>query len=145
MKIVLQRCTRASVRVENENVGEIAQGLVLFVAIERDDDLNTAAILARKIVALRIFDNDEGKFDRSVRDVNGAILAISNFTLCGATKKGTRPDFGTAAAPNEARELMQGFVTLLQEHGVETQCGRFGAHMKVDVENDGPVTMILTA
>ena len=145
MKIVLQRCTRANVRVENEIVGQIARGLVLFVAIERDDNLEKAAQLARKIVALRIFDNEAGKFDRSVRDVGGAILAISNFTLCGATKKGTRPDFGSAAAPNEARELMQGFVTLLQEQGVETQCGRFGAHMEVDVQNDGPVTMILTA
>ena len=145
MKIVLQRCTRASVTVENEIVGEIAHGLVLFVAIERDDNLDKAAQLARKIVALRVFDNEAGKFDRSVRDVSGKILVISNFTLCGATKKGTRPDFGTAAPPEIARELMESFVTLLQEQDVETQVGRFGAQMDVAVENDGPVTMILTA
>lgn len=143
MKIVLQRCHRARVRVEGETSGEIARGFALFVGIEGGDNEDAAACMARKIVALRVFDNALGRFDLSLRDVQGAILAIPNFTLCGSARKGTRPDFSSSAPPLEALALFNRFVTLLREHLIEVQTGQFGAHMDVYVENDGPVTLIL--
>ncbi len=143
MKIVLQRCSGARVDVEGETVGEIGRGLVVFVGVEAGDDETAAARLARKIVALRVFDNAEGKFDLSVHDVGGAILAIPNFTLCGDARKGTRPDFASSAASADALFLFNRFVTLLREQNIDVQTGRFGAHMDVRVENDGPVTLIL--
>ncbi len=143
MKIVIQRCRSARVEVEGEVVGQITRGLALFVGIEDSDDESAAAKMARKIVALRIFDNDEGRFDRSVSDVGGALLAISNFTLCGQTQKGARPNFGSAAKPETARALFGRFVTLLREQNVAVECGVFGADMTVFVENDGPVTLVL--
>lgn len=143
MKIVIQRCLAARVEVEGEIVGQIAQGLAIFVGIEDGDDNRKLAQMARKIVALRIFDNDEGRFDRSLVDIGGAILAISNFTLCGQTQKGARPNFGGAAKPAFAQPAFDYFVTLLRAHNVVVETGTFGAHMKVLVENDGPVTMVL--
>jgi D-tyrosyl-tRNA(Tyr) deacylase len=145
MKIVIQRCSAARVEVDAQVVGEVARGLVAFVGVEEGDDENCAAKLARKIAALRVFDNSEGRFDLAVRDVNGAVLAISNFTLCGETRKGTRPNWGSAAKPEAARRLFDCFVTLLSDQGVPVQTGVFGAAMRVYVDNDGPVTMILTA
>ena len=143
MKIVIQRCTAAHVEVGGETVGEIGPGLALFVGIEEGDDESELAQMARKIVALRIFDNDEGRFDRSLLDIDGAVLAISNFTLCGQTSKGARPNFSSAAKPAFAQSAFDRFVTLLRDANVEVETGSFGAHMKVCVENDGPVTLIL--
>ncbi len=143
MKIVIQRCQSARVEVEGEVVGQIAQGLAIFVGIEDGDEESELAKMARKIVALRIFDNDEGRFDLSVIDIGGEILAISNFTLCGQTSKGARPNFSGAAKPAFAQPAFEHFVTLLCAHNVAVQTGTFGAHMKVQVENDGPVTMVL--
>lgn len=143
MKIVLQRCHRASVVVEGETIGEIGRGLAVFIGIEDGDDEEAAARLARKIVALRVFDNAQGRFDLSVRDIGASVLAIPNFTLCGDARKGTRPDFSSSAPSEEALALFNRFVTLLREQNIVVGTGRFGAHMDVQVENDGPVTLIL--
>lgn len=143
MKIVIQRCFQARVEVEGEVVGLIARGLTVFVGVENGDDESQAEKMARKIVALRIFDNDEGRFDRSLLDLGGQVLAISNFTLCGETKKGARPNFSGAAKPDAANALFTRFVTLLRAQNIVVESGIFGADMKVWVENDGPVTLIL--
>lgn len=143
MKAVVQRCRAASVRVEDEVVGEIDFGLTVFLAaLEGDNDAN-AKKMASKVAALRIFSNEEGKFDLSVQDVGGAVLVVSNFTLAGETKKGNRPSFASAARPEQATELVDLFATLLAAQNIRIATGRFGAHMKVAVENDGPVTILL--
>ncbi len=147
MKIVIQRCLAARVEVEGEIVGEIARGLAVFVGVEEGDGEAQAeaqaAKMARKIIGLRIFDNHEGRFDLSLLDVGGQVLAISNFTLCGDARKGTRPSFSGAAKPDSANAIFARFVTLLREQNVVVASGVFGADMKVTIENDGPVTMIL--
>lgn len=143
MKAVIQRCQRASVEVEGVIVGEIEQGLAIFLGVGATDDESCAARLAHKIVGLRIFDNAEGKFDLALRDVDGAALVISNFTLYGDARKGTRPNFSAAAPPALANQLYERFVTLLGEQNIPVQTGVFGAHMRVLVENDGPVTVLL--
>lgn len=143
MKAVIQRCNEARVEVDGEIVGQIGQGLAIFLGVAEGDDEACAARMAQKIAGLRIFDNPEGRFDLSVRDVGGSALVISNFTLCGDARKGTRPNFSGAAAPDTARALFDRFVTLLCETGVPTQTGQFAAHMTVHVANDGPVTLVL--
>jgi D-tyrosyl-tRNA(Tyr) deacylase len=143
MKAVIQRCTAAHVEVDGEVVGRIGPGLVIFLGVGPEDDEAVAAKMARKVAGLRIFDNEEGKFDRSLQDVKGAALVISNFTLYGDARKGTRPNFGGAARPEKAQALYERFVTLLQEQDVDVQTGTFAAAMKVCVENDGPVTLVL--
>jgi D-tyrosyl-tRNA(Tyr) deacylase len=143
MKAVIQRCTAARVEVDGEVVGNIGPGLAIFLGVGPEDDEAVAAKLARKVASLRIFDNEEGKFDRSLQDVKGAALVISNFTLYGDARKGTRPNFGGAARPEKAQALYECFVTLLQEQDVEVQTGTFAAAMKVCVDNDGPVTLVL--
>jgi len=143
MKIVIQRCLRASVRVEGEVVGQIENGLAILVGVATGDNEAIAARMAQKIAALRIFDNAEGKFDLSLRDVAGSALVISNFTLCGDARKGARPNFSAAASPESARLLFDRFVTLLRETGTPVETGIFAAHMIVEIENDGPVTLIL--
>ena len=143
MKVVLQRCLSSRVEVESKVVGAIERGLTVFVGVEEGDTEAQAEKMARKIVGLRIFDNDEGRFDRSLHDIAGAVLAVSNFTLCGDARKGTRPSFSGAAKPDNANAIFTRFVTLLREQNVVVQTGVFGAEMKVFVENDGPVTMIL--
>ena len=143
MKAIIQRCTSARVEVEGRVVGEIEHGLVVFLGVAAGDDENAAARLSRKIAALRIFDDEAGRFDLSARDVGGAILVISNFTVCGDARKGARPNFGKAAPPQEANRLYQRFVTLLREQNIPVQTGVFGASMQVWVVNDGPVSLIL--
>ncbi len=143
MKAVIQRVLSARVEVDGQIVGEIARGLVVFVGVGGDDTEANAVKLAAKIAALRIFSDDEGRFNYSVRDVSGAVLLISNFTLCGDARKGNRPSFTSAAAPNVAERLYQRLATLLREKEVPVQTGSFGADMRVFVENDGPVTMML--
>ena len=143
MKAVIQRCHRASVTVDGEIVGEIGEGLTVFLGVEQNDTEACARRLAEKIAKLRIFSDEEGRFNHSVRDVNGGILVISNFTLCGDARKGNRPNFMAAAAPDEANRLYESFVTLLQQQEITVQCGVFGAAMTVDVSNSGPVTLIV--
>ncbi|HVF11022.1 MAG TPA: D-aminoacyl-tRNA deacylase [Abditibacteriaceae bacterium] len=143
MKAVIQRCHGAQVEVEGNVVGQIGHGLVVFLGVAEGDDEAVAARLAQKIATLRIFDDAAGKFAFSVRDKSGAVLVISNFTVCGDARKGTRPDF-TAAAPSAvADHLYNRFVKLLAEQEVIVQTGVFGAAMRVQVANDGPVTVIL--
>ena len=124
-------------------MGAIGPGLAVFLGIAKGDDLAAAEKLARKIAALRIFNDEGGKFNHSLLDIGGGALVISNFTLCGEAKKGTRPNFTQAAPPGEANQLYEAFVTLLRGQNVPVETGVFAAMMNVSVENDGPVTIIL--
>lgn len=143
MKAVLQRCKAARVEVDGKVVGQISQGLTIFLGVASGDDESCAAKLASKVLGLRIFDDADGKFNFSVKDVGGEVLVVSNFTLCGDARKGTRPSFSSAAPPDLANALYERFVTLIRESGVKVATGIFAATMQVHVENDGPVTMIL--
>jgi D-tyrosyl-tRNA(Tyr) deacylase len=145
MKLLIQRCQTAQVLVDGEVIGAISHGLTLFLGVAEGDTLEAAKKLAAKVASLRIFSNDAGKFDLSIREVGGAILLISNFTLCGDARKGARPNFSAAARPEAAQVLVDSFATLLREQGLEVATGRFGADMKVSVENDGPVSLVLEA
>ena len=144
MRVLLQRVAHASVVVEGETVGAIEQGYLLLVGVGHDDTQATAGKLAKKIVNLRLFPNDAGKFDRSLIDVGGAVLVVSQFTLMGNAKKGNRPSFIDAAPPEAASPLCDFFVEALRGQGVgRVETGRFGAHMDVTLCNDGPVTLWL--
>ena len=145
MRIVLQRVTDASVTVDDIEVGRIGLGLVLLVGIGPDDGKEQAMTLAEKCAVLRIFDDDEGKMNRSILDVGGEVLAVSQFTLYGDTRKGRRPSFTSAASPDIAEPLFNRFVDMLKDMGIRTATGRFGARMRVKIVNDGPVTFILEA
>ena len=143
MKVVLQRCLSARVEVENEVVGQIERGFVAFVGVASEDSAANATKMAQKIAALRLFNDEAGRFNLALQDVGGRVLLISNFTLCGDARKGNRPSFMAAALPNAASELFDSLATLLSAQGVEVKKGVFGADMRVFVENDGPVTLIL--
>lgn len=144
MKLVIQRCASARVEVGGEIVGEIGRGLTVFIGIARGDDEACAAKLAAKIVGLRVFEKD-GRLDLSVRDLGGAVLVVPNFSVLGDARKGTRPSFSQAALPDDANRLYQAFVRLLREQNIEVATGQFGASMRVWVENDGPLTLLLEA
>jgi len=143
MRAVCQRVTRATVTVSGEAVGQIAQGLVVLLGIAHDDDAAAAQRLAGKIARLRIFEDDDGKFARSVLDVAGAVLVVSQFTLIADTRKGNRPSFTNAAPPEDAEPLYESFCTALQSEGIAVERGVFGARMQVELVNDGPVTIVL--
>ena len=143
MRAVVQRVTRASVTVEGEVVGSCGRGLLVLVGAGHDDTSETARRLAGKIARLRIFENDEGRFDRSLLDVAGEALVVSQFTLLADTSKGNRPSFVGAAAPDIAEPLVAEVVDQLRALGVTTAAGRFGARMVVELVNDGPVTIVL--
>jgi D-aminoacyl-tRNA deacylase len=143
MRIVLQRVTRASVTVDGRVTGEIAPGLVVFVAVGREDSTATAAAMAEKIVNLRIFNDEQGKMNRSLLDTGGAILAVSQFTLYADARGGRRPSFVLAAPPELGKALYEEFVAALQALGVRVETGVFQAHMSVDLVNDGPVTVLV--
>lgn len=144
MKVVLQRVSRASVSVEDERVSAIGPGLLLLVGVAAGDPPEAAEWLARKIPALRIFPDREGKMNLSVAQTGGAALAVSQFTLLGEARKGTRPSFAGAARPEEAEPLFDYFCERLREEGVpEVRTGVFGAMMEVELVNDGPVTLVL--
>ena len=130
-------------RVEGETAGEIGRGLLVLLGVARGDDAAAAARLATKIARLRIFENDEGKFDRSLLDVGGAALVVSQFTLIADTAKGNRPSFAGAAPPERAEPLYERFCAALEELGVEVARGVFGARMAVELVNDGPVTVVV--
>lgn len=143
MKIVLQRVRQARVSVNSQIIADIGIGLVILVGIGPNDGEDQARFLAEKIANLRIFEDEGGKINRSVLDVGGEAIVVSQFTLYADTRKGRRPSFTDAASPQLAQPLVERFAELLDEQGVSTQTGEFGAHMLVEIANDGPVTILL--
>ena len=143
MRVVIQRVTEASVTVDNQVVGKIGSGLLVLLGIGTGDQLATATLLAEKIANMRIFADDEGRFNRSVLDVGGAALVVSQFTLYADTRRGRRPSFAAAAPPEIAMPLVDAFVAALRARGLTVATGIFGAHMHVALLNDGPVTIVL--
>jgi D-tyrosyl-tRNA(Tyr) deacylase len=143
MRAVVQRVSRAQVTVDDEIVGRIAGGLCVLVGVAAEDTSDDARVLADKIVGLRIFDDEAGKMNQSVRDVGGGILAISQFTLLADVRKGRRPSFSAAMAPDTASELFEEFCALCRGAQIGVEQGRFRAHMRVELVNDGPVTIVI--
>ena len=143
MRAVLQRVTNASVSVAERRVGAIDSGLLVLLGIADGDVSETADRLAAKVAQLRIFEDDSGRFDRSLLDVGGGALVVSQFTLIADTRKGTRPSFGHAARPDVAEPLVTRFCEVLRGLGIAVETGRFGARMMVELANDGPVTIVL--
>ena len=143
MRAVVQRVSSARVTVDDQETGAIGAGLLVYLGVAAGDSIVEAGWLARKIAELRILPDDAGRFDRSLLDVDGAALVISQFTLLADTRRGRRPAFTEAAPPAEAEPLIEAFCTALRALGIETATGRFGAHMLVESTNDGPVTIIL--
>lgn len=143
MRAVVQRVARASVIVDGRTVGRIGAGLLVLLGVGREDGPSEADFLARKISNLRIFEDPEGKMNRSVKDIEGGMLVVSQFTLYGDCRKGRRPSFAGAAPPESATALYERFVDRVDQEGVAVQTGRFGALMRVSLVNDGPVTLIV--
>jgi D-aminoacyl-tRNA deacylase len=143
MRAVVQRVTRASVTIDGNVTGEIGKGLVVLLGIARDDLPADAVYLAEKLVALRIFDDEQGKMNRSVKDVDGGILVISQFTLYGDVRRGLRPSWIDAAGPEIAEPLYEYFVTEIKERLKNISTGNFRSMMQVELVNDGPVTILL--
>ena len=145
MRVVIQRVSRASVQVESRVAGEIGAGVLVLLGVAEADGEAEADRLADKVARLRIFENREGRFDRSLLDTGGAVLVVSQFTLIADTAKGNRPSFTGAAEPEEAERLYERFCAALGDLGVEVKTGSFGARMEVELVNDGPVTIVLEA
>jgi D-aminoacyl-tRNA deacylase len=143
MRACVQRVSRASVTVDGQIVGQIGPGLLVLLGITGDDQPGDAAYLAEKTTGLRIFEDDDGKMNRSLLETGGGMLVVSQFTLLGDCRKGRRPSFIQAAAPELAERLYQQFVAAVQDRGVHVATGRFRAHMDVALVNDGPVTLLL--
>jgi D-aminoacyl-tRNA deacylase len=143
MKAVVQRVARASVRVEGEVAGEVGAGLCVLLGVARGDGPTEAERLAGKVARLRVFEDGEGRFDRSLLDTGGEALVVSQFTLLADTAKGNRPSFTEAAPPGEAEPLYEAFCEAVRALGVEVATGVFGARMALELVNDGPVTIIL--
>lgn len=143
MKAVIQRVKRASVTVDREVVAEIGKGLLILLGIAPEDSMAVAEQLADKIVHLRIFEDEAGKMNLSLLDVGAAAILVSQFTLYADTRKGRRPSFIGAAKPELAEPLVESFAKMLEDRGVPTQKGVFGAHMDVALVNDGPVTIVM--
>lgn len=143
MKIVIQRVSEASVKVDGKIVGEIGKGLMLLVGVDENDEKTDADWLVQKVLNLRIFGDEEGKLNLSVKDISGEILCISQFTLIADYKKGNRPSFIKAAKPDKAIPLFDYFKEKIAQSGLKTESGIFGADMKVSLINDGPVTIVM--
>src|SRR6187397_2511410 len=143
MRIVLQRVSHARVTVDDETVGAIGPGLLLLVGVAEGDDVTTAQRLAQKTADLRVFEDANGRFERSLLDTGGEALVVSQFTLYGDVRKGRRPSWSDAARPEQAEPLVEAFALALEALGIRTASGRFGAHMRVELLNDGPVTLIV--
>lgn len=143
MRVVVQRVSRARVLVDDKVVGAIGRGVVLLLGVKDGDGEEDARWLAEKCVNLRIFENDEGKFDFSLKEIGGEALVVSQFTLYGDCRRGRRPSFTKAASPEMAERLYAEFVALLRRMGLSVQTGVFAARMQVEIHNDGPVTLIV--
>ena len=143
MKTVIQRVLRASVTVDGQTIASIGQGYLVLAGMAKGDTKETVERITKKMLALRIFADEHGKTNRSIRDVNGSLLLVSQFTLCADTSHGNRPGFTTAAAPDEAEKLYEYMLSLCAESGLTVEHGQFGADMKVELVNDGPFTIIL--
>ena len=144
MRVVVQRVSQSNVKVSGETIGEINEGLMVLVSFVDEDNDTDLGWMTKKIINLRIFNDDEGKMNRSVQDVGGDILLISQFTLHGSTKKGNRPSFIKAAKPDFANVMYERFIKVLEQSlGKEIQTGEFGGDMKVSLINDGPTTIII--
>ena len=145
MIAVLQRVTSGYVTIDDRVAGEIDQGLVILLGVMGDDDENDTDFLVKKIAGLRIFNDENDKLNLSVKDVHGAALVVSQFTLCADTHKGRRPSFIRAAPPEKGAALYEDFMKKLEGQGVPVQSGEFGAMMNVNIQNDGPVTIVLNS
>lgn len=143
MRAIIQRVKSASVKINGEIKGEAGEGLLIFLGVGKGDSDGDLRYIADKALGLRIFEDENGKMNRSVADISGDLLVISQFTLYGDCRKGKRPSFEGAMAPKEAEEMYERFVAYVKESGLKTETGEFGADMKVELLNDGPVTIIL--
>ena len=143
MRLVLQRVSSAAVRVDGETIGAIGPGLLVLVGVREGDDEGTARRLAAKTAALRVFPDDEGRFNRSLLETHGEALVVSQFTLYADVRRGRRPSFTDAARPEVAEPLVEAYAAALEALGVRVARGRFGAKMEVELVNDGPVTLVI--
>lgn len=145
MRVLLQRVSRAAVTVDGQITGRVGAGLLALVGVAREDTAATAQRLAAKTAALRIFADDARLMNRSIQEVGGAVLAVSQFTLCADTRRGNRPSFTEAAPPDQGEAVYRAYVEALRARGLTVETGVFGAHMQVELVNDGPVTILLEA
>jgi D-tyrosyl-tRNA(Tyr) deacylase len=143
MRALIQRVSKASVTVDGQTISRIGKGLLILLGVGHNDTEQQAGFLAEKVANLRIFEDEQGKTNLSVLDVKGEAIVVSQFTLYADTRKGRRPSFIDAALPEVAEPLVNRFAELLRGHGVPTRSGKFGAHMEVEIHNDGPVTIWL--
>lgn len=145
MRLVVQRVDNASVTIENELFSSIGQGYLILFGAEKGDTKAQADWLANKVSILRCFPDENGKMNLSIKDIQGEMLIVSQFTLAGDVKKGTRPSFDKAMAPNEANEMYEYFISKVKEQNIQVKTGVFGAHMEVNLLNNGPVTFVIDA
>ena len=143
MRVLIQRVKRASVKVDGNNVAETGRGLLIFAGVGRDDDMEDIERVVKKVINLRVFEDEHGKMNLNIKQVRGEILSVSQFTLYADTRKGNRPGFDQAAGPGLAKDYWERFNNLLRENNVDVREGIFGARMEVELINDGPVTIWL--
>ena len=143
MRGVVQRVRSASVSIDNKTIGEIGKGILFLLGVEEDDEEKDLEYMADKVPNLRIFENENGKMNKSLTDENGELLVVSQFTLLGDARKGRRPSFIRAAATDKAVPMYESFIDRMKEKGITVRCGEFGASMQVELINDGPVTIML--
>lgn len=143
MRTVIQRVRKSTVEIDNEIIGEIGKGLLVLLGVAQEDNTRDADYLADKVANLRIFEDENGKMNRSLLETGGEMLVVSQFTLLGDSRKGRRPSFVNAAGPEKANKLYEYFIKNIREKGISTKTGLFGAMMAVSLINDGPVTLIL--